>query len=390
VLTPLVTLLKADAVPMSTLQERYGGLLALVRTLIGVVPNSDPYLEIWPPAFRTYNVMVPNFLNLPLLVWGMGAPRDVLGLAMYASSRAAGCDYCSAHTCSFALRRGVELEKVMKATGDDLAGYTRAERAAVTMARGLSTVPATFTASKRKSLEEHLSRLDAEAMVLGVAMMGFLNKVMNALGVELEGSTVEEVRDVIGPTGWTPGIHGDGGAALHGKAPSADGVMTRLGVVRHAPNALSLDGEWTAGVPHGWPEAGAYLSERTGHDFPVLSRLLHRRAVRALATMLRDNLDPATSVIGVPRKLAAGIVYAQAVGNESIEGQLRKVGAKLGAPESDPQVDALARAIAPSPCVVDEGVVESCRAMAPKAIVEVVTFVAVMQLLYRLETYYAA
>src|SRR5258706_6751586 len=99
----LVELLKADAVPVATLHARYGSLLVLVRKLIGVVPNCDPYLEIWPPAFRTYNVMVPNFLNLPFVIWGMGAPRDLLGLALYASSRTAECAYCSAHTCSFAL-----------------------------------------------------------------------------------------------------------------------------------------------------------------------------------------------------------------------------------------------------------------------------------------------
>src|SRR5580693_322765 len=111
----LVSLLKADAVPFETLHARYGSLLKLVRKLIGVVPQCDPYLEIWPPAFRTYNVMVPNFLNLPFALWGAGAPSDVVGLAMYVASRTAGCAYCSAHTSSFALRRGARPEKVASA-----------------------------------------------------------------------------------------------------------------------------------------------------------------------------------------------------------------------------------------------------------------------------------
>jgi hypothetical protein len=78
----------------------------LVKVLIGVVPNCDRYLEIWRPGLRTYNLMVPAFVNLPLLLFGRGAPKDVVGLGLYASSRAARCAYCSAHTCSFALRRG--------------------------------------------------------------------------------------------------------------------------------------------------------------------------------------------------------------------------------------------------------------------------------------------
>jgi len=380
----LVRLLKADAVPFETLHARYGGLLELVRTLIGVVPNCDPYLEIWPPAFRTYNVMVPNFLNLPFMVWGMGAPKEVLGLAMYASSRTAGCAYCSAHTCSFALRRGAVGDKVARAVQEDLSRHTPSERAAIEMARAVSRVPPSVTAAHRKELDIHFSRADAEWMVLSVAMMGFLNKFMDGLGVELEETTVAEVGALIAPSGWSPGKHLEGAPVPDGPPPQRDGLMTKLSIVRYAPSALSLDKKWTAGVPDRWPGAGDFLREHTGHDFPVLSRLTHGRAVRALATMLRDNLDAGTSVIGLPRKLGAGVVFAQAVENATLEAELRK----LGPLETDARVEVLARAIAPSPAVVDDGVVERCRDLAPAAIVEVVTFVSLMQLVHRLEAFY--
>jgi alkylhydroperoxidase family enzyme len=381
----LVSLLKADAVPFSTLHARYGGLLELVRTLIGVVPNCDPYLEIWPPAFRTYNVMVPSFLNLPLLVWGMGAPAPLLGLAMYAASREAGCMYCSAHTCSFALRRGAAFDKVAGATDADLSRYTPAERACVELGRALAHVPAAMTVEHRRALEAHLSPVDAEWTALSVGMMGFLNKIMDALGVELEGETVAEVRGVVEPSGWTPGKHLDGEAPAPVPPPRADGLVTKLGVVRHAPGALALDRKWTAGVPDRWPAAGDYLRERTGHTFPLLARMTRRRPIRALATMLRDNLDAAASVVGVPRKVAAGIVFAQVVGNTGLEAQLRS----LGPVESDATVESLARAISGSPARVDDGVVDRARALAPAAIVEVVTFVSLMQLVHRLESFYA-
>jgi hypothetical protein len=35
------------------LHDRYRALLKLVDNVLGVVPNCDRYLEIWPPAFRT-------------------------------------------------------------------------------------------------------------------------------------------------------------------------------------------------------------------------------------------------------------------------------------------------------------------------------------------------
>src|SRR4051812_6035776 len=181
----LASLLKADRVPMEILDEKYGSLLKLVRTLIGVVPNCDAYLEIWPPAFRTYNVMVPNLLNLPFLVWGLGAPRSTVGLAMYVSSRAAGCAYCSAHSCSFALRRGATVEQVRSALEAERS-LTAADRAAVRVAHALAALPASIDDEARADLHRHFSASDVEWVVLAIAMMGFLNKAMDALGVPLE------------------------------------------------------------------------------------------------------------------------------------------------------------------------------------------------------------
>ncbi|MGH8999652.1 MAG: hypothetical protein ACRDY7_09705 [Acidimicrobiia bacterium] len=89
---PLTPLLRDSMVTWDELDRRYHALLQLVDKLLGVVPNCDPYLEIWPPAFRTYNIMVPNLLNLPVPVFGIGGPPPgVVGLAMYVASRTAEC-----------------------------------------------------------------------------------------------------------------------------------------------------------------------------------------------------------------------------------------------------------------------------------------------------------
>ena len=379
----LVALLEKDAVPFDVLHARYGSLLKLVETLIGVVPNCDRYLEIWPTAFRTYNVMVPNFLNLPFLIWGMGAPKATLGLAMYVSSRAASCPYCSAHTCSFALRRGATVEQVASALDHD-ASLSPADRAAVRIARALSVIPADLHEEDRRELARHFSPGDIEWLVLSIAMMGWLNKTMDALGVPLEQATAAEVNPVIAASGWTPGQHLATPPA-NGRPPRPDTALTSLGVVRRAPRALALDRKWTAGVPHRWPAVGTYLRERTGHDFPVLARLRHGRAIRAIATMLKDNLIEGGSI---PRaeKLAAGLVYAETVRDAPLVEDLRALGGKE-APES--AVQRLARAVAPSPAAVDAAVVESSRGLAPAAVVELVTFVALLQMLHRLSTYYA-
>jgi len=105
----LFAILQPHIVPMETLRARgYGSVLEIVQLLLGVVPTCDMLLEIWPPAFHAYNVIVPNFLNLPALLLGVGTrPSSLITLAMYVSSRAAECAYCSAHCCTFAMRRGV-------------------------------------------------------------------------------------------------------------------------------------------------------------------------------------------------------------------------------------------------------------------------------------------
>jgi alkylhydroperoxidase family enzyme len=385
----LLPLLKANAVPMETLRQRYGGLLKLLRTLVGVVPNNQAYLAIWPVGFRTCNVMVPNFLNLPISLWGLGAPFKIVSLAMYAASRTAECAYCSAHSCSFALRRGVPPESVAAALGG---GTELDQRAAIAVARALSQLPATITDDERSDLVKRFPAAHVEWIILGIAMMGFLNKFMDAVGVELEPETVGEVQALITPSGWRPGKHFDG-AGYDRAPPRADSLATRLSVLRYAPSGWSLIRRWTAGVPSHWPAIGEFLWAKTGHDFPVLSRLTHRRAMRAIAVMLRDNLDAATSVIGLPLKCQLGRVYAEVVGDAALDAEIEKLSQRHPALIEVPRAQAalgLAHAASFSPARIEPNVVEACRetGLGAVAIIEIIVWLSVLQMLHRLSAFY--
>jgi hypothetical protein len=57
-------------------------------------------------------------------------------------------------------------------------------------------------------MRRSFSRSDTEWIVLAVAMMGFLNKFMGAMGIPLEESMPATAQEVIGPSAWTPGKHG--------------------------------------------------------------------------------------------------------------------------------------------------------------------------------------
>ena len=78
--TTLAQMIEPESVGFDVLEKEYRPLLKLVEQLIGVVPNCDPVLEIWPPGFRSYNLLVPNLLNLPASLVGQGAPKDLVGL----------------------------------------------------------------------------------------------------------------------------------------------------------------------------------------------------------------------------------------------------------------------------------------------------------------------
>jgi alkylhydroperoxidase family enzyme len=409
----LASLLHDSAVPASTLNERYGPLLELIQTVIGVVPNCDGYLEIWPPAFRTYNIMVPNFLNLPFSIFGVGgAPADIVGLGLYVASRVAECPYCSAHTCSFALRRGASPEKLAQA----LAGgstFTAGELATLAVARSLGRIPTELTAAEREELERRFAPDQVEWIVVGISMMGFLNKFMDAVGVELEPSVVSDVRPVMGAS-WSTGKAGrdlDPDAPAR-RPPKADSLWTKLRIIPLFPYAIRIDKRWQEGVPRTWPAVGTFLEESVGYAFPVLSRLRHSRVIQSIASMLRENLDASTSVLGLPTKVLCGVVFASVICDEALAGDVRSLGRRWGL--ADERMDAvarfattegqeapacdvghraaliLARAASPSPAAIDASTVEACRqgGLQPAAVVELVSWISVLQMLHRLSSYY--
>lgn len=405
----LTSLLHPSLVSWDDLHARHDPLLRLVDALLGVIPNCDRYLEIWPPAFRTYNVMVPNLLNLPVPVLGIGGPPPgVVGLGMYVASRTAGCAYCSAHSCSFALRRGAPAGTLAAALLPDRATFSRGELATVAVASALGRVPCELTQAQKNALVAEYGEKHAEWITLGVVMMGFLNKFMDAVGVELEQPVVDEVWLTMGQD-WSPGRAGadlDPTAARR-PPPPVDGVRSRLRLVPLFPAAIRWDRRAQRGTPGRWPAAGAHLTRHTGADFAVLGLLHSTRAARAVATMLCTNLDPTTTTVGLKAKALAGLVFATVVENPQLRDDLHALARHVGVdadliaevagfasgdvaspPTAEPTVSAalvLARSAAYSPARIDATTVQACDGvLAPAAVIEVVTWLSVLQLLHRL------
>ncbi|MGI9596785.1 MAG: carboxymuconolactone decarboxylase family protein [Acidimicrobiales bacterium] len=425
--------LEPDWVSAEELDGNYRPVLRMVRELIGVIPNCNPILEIWPPGFRTFNLLVPNLLNLPSAVVGQGAPKDLVGIAMYASSNAAGCPYCTAHHCSFAIRRGADPDAVLGARSP-------AEAAVADLAEAMAVVPHRVTPAHVAAIEQHLSDQDIEWIVLAVSLGGFLNKFMDAMGIQLEDETIADVQALLRPTGWNPGKHlwssefVDGQLEQEGRQLGSadtgwaevdrsddiplDGLGTYLRVFRQAPGAARLEKGWTRGVSGRLGPVLLMLEEEIGYAFPILAALRSQKAVKAIATALRDNLDEGQSRVGLRAKLLAGLVYAGEIESELLSGELMLLIDAL-VPDADPRLLAatkrfaaapttlsempegldhrdaaallLAKAASPSPAEVSEITVATvCPALDADEVVELVVWLALLQTLGRLYSFFDA
>ena len=356
------------------LDENYRPMLRMVRELIGVTPNCNPILEIWPTGFRTFNILVPNLLNLPGAMLGQGAPKELVGIAMYASSKAAGCPYCTAHHCSFAIRRGANPDALLGRRSD-------VEAAVADLAAAMAVAPSVVTVAHVRAVEQHLSAEEVEWIVLAVGLGGFLNKFMDAMGVELESRTIADVQALLRPTGWKPGKHirsphveqptsrsepsldrlehplpppEPAWAALDtSHAIPLDGFGTYLRLLRQTPGAVKSERSWTKGVSGRIGPALLMLEDQVGYGFPILAMLRSQKAIKALATAIRDNLDPDTTRVGIEAKLLAGLVYAGHVEAHVLADELIYLIDRL-VPGADPRLVVAIRRFAAAPTAVSE------------------------------------
>lgn len=403
----LADALEPHAVSLDLLRQRHGVLLTVADKMLGVVPNAGRYLEIWPVGFRTYNLLAPTFLYMPALMLSAGKEKRLVGLVMYAASRAAQCAYCSAHSCSFALRRGADAASVAHALDASSADrrFTPADRAALDVAEALGRLPATLTDVQREAFSRSFSESQGAQLVLAIGLMGFLNKFMDGLGVPLEDVPFNEAVRVIAASGWSPGKHRaqQTDPPAHQPLSSGDSIGRKLSLFPLMPALIARERGWTAGVPGRWPEVGTYLSECVGYDFPVLSRLQRSRPIRALATAVRDNADASVSELGLQTKFLAGIAYATVAEDEQLlramnvladgAGATRahRLGSSQGLGDPARAAQQLALAGSSSPAQIAPDIIDRAeQALSPAAIVELMVWLSLLQAVHRLNVFYAA
>ena len=169
----------------------------------GYLPNSQLTMQRRPK-------LVKAFAQLSAAVWDPEGSVD-LGfrrLVGHVASRAAGCQYCMAHTAGHALHSGIDAAKlaaVWEYRTSPL--FNAAERAALDVALAAGQVPNEVTDAMFAELRKHWNEGEVVEIVAVIALFGFLNRWNDTMATPLESEPVEVGEKHLAGMGWSVGKH---------------------------------------------------------------------------------------------------------------------------------------------------------------------------------------
>jgi alkylhydroperoxidase family enzyme len=330
--------LRPHAVPLEVLHKKYPSVLNVVNRILGLVPRCDGYLEIWPPAFVTYNVLVPNLFDIPRCDLGMGIPTSLRSVIAHVASRTYGCNYCSAHTAVMGTifrGPGGDLKRNADALDPQAQGkFTDGEKAAMAWATALAHVPADVSTDVRLAVARHYSDADQESIALAATIMGFLNRFMDTTGMVLEWEALNTSTEHLSRTGWKAGINFDekfdaelvaaerAYAAQKKKLPSL--IPSVIGAIAYDRRALG-------GIPKRRDQIVECLKESLGFEPEYVHRIGRIPPKRAFAHMLVERLNRAGDEIEVWLKHAMCFVAATYAKNPLLQAHAAFFAVRAGA-----------------------------------------------------------
>jgi uncharacterized peroxidase-related enzyme len=174
-----------------------------MRRNLGFVPNSILIMQRKPKLAKA-------FAQMTAAVWDPEGEvdRGFKRLIAHVSSRAAGCQYCMAHTAGGALHFGVEDRKLAAIWEYQTSSlFSEAERAALDLAVAGASVPNGATDEMFTRLRKHWSENQIVEIVAVIAMFGFLNRWNDTLATPLEDEPIAVGEKYLAAHGWDPGKH---------------------------------------------------------------------------------------------------------------------------------------------------------------------------------------
>jgi uncharacterized peroxidase-related enzyme len=171
--------------------------------ILGFVPNSLLTMQRRPKIVQGFGVLTAAVMD-PESEVDLGFKR----LIAHFCSRAAGCQYCMAHSLIAAKIHGISAEKVAEVWNYQSSPlYSEAERAALDFALAAGSVPNAVEASHFDALRAHWSEGAIVELLAVVALYGFLNRWNDSMGTEVEAPAMALGEAVLAQGGWDGGKH---------------------------------------------------------------------------------------------------------------------------------------------------------------------------------------
>jgi len=172
------------------------------RERLGGVPNSVKIMARRPEITKAWSALSAKIM-------GPGTvDRQLKAMVGHIASRAAGCNYCMAHTAHAGERMGIPAEKEDALWEFETSPlFSEAERAALRVALGAGQVPNGVTDAEFEALKTHFDEAQIVELVAVMAMYGFLNRWNDTMATELEAAPLAHGRAHLAQHGWDPKKH---------------------------------------------------------------------------------------------------------------------------------------------------------------------------------------
>ncbi len=176
---------------------------AIFEEILGFVPNSLLTMQRKPEMVKGFGVLTKAVMSKDGEV-DLGFMR----LIAHFASRAAGCQYCEAHSLIAANIHGVsqqKLDAIWEYQTSEL--YTEAERVALDYALAAGSVPNGVTEELMERMKKHWTENQIVEILGAVCLYGFLNRWNDSMATELEESPTAMGKRVLTQGGWDGGKH---------------------------------------------------------------------------------------------------------------------------------------------------------------------------------------
>jgi len=177
----------------------------VIQQRMGFLPNSLLTMSRKPEVVRA-------FVGLAKAVYSVsdGVPLPLRNLIANVASRAAGCQYCVAHTASNARQtasdvEGQKLANVWEFQTSTL--FDGRERAALSFAAAAASVPNMVDDSHFVEMRKHFSETEIVEILALISYFGFLNRWNDSMATELEPEPIGVAEEFMTAGGWTVGKH---------------------------------------------------------------------------------------------------------------------------------------------------------------------------------------